>query len=237
VPANRRVPSYRFHKASNQAVVVIDGKSHYLGEWNSPESRETYDRLIADWLRSGRRAQEPDASRPRPDCTVAEMILAFWRHAEVHYRHPDGTPTGELANLKAALRPLRKRYGDIRAAKFGPLALRDIQEEMIADDLARTSINARVNRIRRAFRWAVSVELIPGGIVQELEAVPGLQKGRTAAREKEPVRPVPIDVVEKTLPFLSRQVAGMVRLQLLTGMRPGEVCRVRMRDIKVEGDV
>jgi len=61
--------------------------------------------------------------------------------------------------------------------------------------------------------------------------VAGLQEGRTAARETQPVGPVALDIVEKTLPFLSRPVAGLVRLQLLTGMRPGEACLIRGRDL------
>jgi hypothetical protein len=39
------VPSYRFHKARACAVVTIDGKDHYLGPYNSCESRDKYDRL------------------------------------------------------------------------------------------------------------------------------------------------------------------------------------------------
>lgn len=38
-----------------------------------------------------------------------------------------------------------------------------------------------------------------------------------------------------TLPFLSRQVAAMIQLQLLTGMRPGEVVPMRGIDIDTTG--
>ena len=57
MPKNRRVPSYRYHKASDQAVVVLEGKSHYLGPWNSPESRVEYDRLIAEWWLKSKRVE------------------------------------------------------------------------------------------------------------------------------------------------------------------------------------
>ncbi len=40
-----------------------------------------------------------------------------------------------------------------------------------------------------------------------------------------------IEVVEATLPQLPRPIAGMVRLQLLTGMRPAEACMVRGCDL------
>ena len=43
----RKVPSYRLHKASGQAVVVLNGTSIYLGPFDSPESRARYDRVVA----------------------------------------------------------------------------------------------------------------------------------------------------------------------------------------------
>ena len=55
----------------------------------------------------GRRAQQSKADFPSLNLTVNELLIAFWRYAEEHYRHPDGTPTGELENLKEAFRPLR----------------------------------------------------------------------------------------------------------------------------------
>ncbi len=51
------------------------------------------------------------------------------------------------------------------AKDFGPLALRAVGDRMVANGLARTSVNARVNRIRRAFKWASSVELVPAAVV------------------------------------------------------------------------
>ena len=48
--ARPRIPSYRLHKARNVAVVTLDGKDHYLGQYDSPESWEKYHRLIADHL-------------------------------------------------------------------------------------------------------------------------------------------------------------------------------------------
>ncbi len=51
-----RTPSYRLHKPTGKAVVTIDGKDHYLGKFDSAESRENYHRLIAEWLGSGKTA-------------------------------------------------------------------------------------------------------------------------------------------------------------------------------------
>ena len=57
--------------------------------------------------------------------TINELILAYWRHAEKHYRRPDREPSQELENMRDALRPLRKLYGSTPAADFGPLAIRN----------------------------------------------------------------------------------------------------------------
>jgi integrase len=81
------------------------------------------------------------------------------------------------------------------------------------------------------FRWAVEHELLPVTTYQALLAVAGLRKGRSEAREAEPIGPVPEEHVRATLPFLSPQVAAMVELQVLTGARPGEVAALRPRDI------
>ena len=76
-----RTPSLRRHKPSGQAVVTLDGQDHYLGPWPAAlaqaaaDRREAYDRLIAEWLASGRRLPAP--RRDAPALTVNELILAF----------------------------------------------------------------------------------------------------------------------------------------------------------------
>ncbi len=46
-----------------------------------------------------------------------------------------------------------------------------------------------------------------------------------------------VDVVEATVKHVNNIVADMVKLQLLTGMRPDEVCTVRLMDIDRSGEV
>ena len=50
----RKLPKYRRHKPSGQAVVTLSGKDFYLGSYDSAVSRVEYDRLVAEWLVSGR---------------------------------------------------------------------------------------------------------------------------------------------------------------------------------------
>jgi integrase len=232
---SRRPPKYRRHKPSGQAVVTLDGHDYYLGKWQTPESRAEYDRLIAEWLANGRRM--PPRKGEAAGLSLNEVILAYWQHAEAYYRHPDGTPTSEADNIRLALRPLRRLYGHAPAAHFDSLALEAVREEMILEGHCRNRVNKDVDRIKRLFRWGASKKLVPLSVHESLATVGGLRAGRSAARETAPVRPVAEPVVALTIPYLRPQVAAMVRLQLLTGMRPGEVVVMRGMDLEMTGTV
>ena len=162
---------------------------------------------------------------------IKDILLAYLDHAASYYRGPDGKPTTELDNMSAALQPVRSLYDDIPAAAFGPLALRAVRQSMIDDGLSRKVINSRVNRIRRCFRWAASVERIDASIVHALETIEPLQPGRSDAPERPPVQPVPLETVEATLPHLNRIVRAMVLVQLRCGCRAGEVAILRGCDV------
>src|SRR5262245_57699011 len=87
------------------------------------------------------------------------------------------------------------------------------------------------------FRWGVENELVPASVYQGLQAVSGSQRGRTQARETEPVRPASVEAVEATLPHLPAPVAAIVRLQLLTGARAGEFVTMRGCELDMSGRV
>jgi integrase len=244
-------PRYRRHKQSGQAVVSLPlGLGTYkdvlLGPFDTPESRQEYVRILAEWESNGRKASSVLACSAEGP-TVNEVILAFWKHAEQHYRRPDGTPTGELREYRSAFKPLRALYGHTAARDFGPVALKAVRQRMIEGNenhedsrlrpLARGVVNQRIGRIRRMFKWAVAEELVPVTVHQSLLSVPGLQRGRSPARETEPVKSVPAAFVEATLPYLPERVRAMVQLLKQTGMRPGEVCVMRGTDLDTSGKI
>jgi hypothetical protein len=61
-------------------------------------------------------------------------------------------------------------------------------KQIIAVGNSRSYINKTANRIRRMFKWGVAKELVPVQVHQALAALPGLKKGKTKAREADPVR-------------------------------------------------
>jgi integrase len=101
----------------------------------------------------------------------------------------------------------------------------------------RRYCNYLVQQIRRIFKWGVSQELIPETVYRALATVSGLKRGRTEAREPDPVGPVADTVVDATLPHLPVVIADMVRLERLTGCRPAEVCSIRPCDVDTSGNV
>jgi integrase len=230
------VPTYRLHKQSGQAIVTLrlpDGgrKDVLLGPYDSDDSKAEYQRVLAEWRATGNRAVVPAG------LTVNEVILAFWRHAEQHYRHPDGTPTSELLSYKLSLRPLKELYGHVPTAEFGPLSLKAVRQRMVDDDLSLNVVNQRTARIKHLFKWAVGEELVAPAVYQALQAVSGIPRGRGLARETEPIQPVPDAFVDAVRPHVLPEVWAMVELQRLTGMRPGEVCRIRACDLDTSGPV
>ena len=231
--SNSRLPKYRHYQPKNLAVVRVAGKDHYLGRYDSPESWEKYHRLLAEqFAKPAAPGLAADKARDLGrEATVEHVLLAFWKHAEDYYVR-DGKPTKELASFRDALRPLRLLFGTSRAADFGPLALKAVRSHMVdVQKLCRTLINRRIGRIKRVFNWAVSEELIPAAVAHGLVTVKGLTRGRTAARESEPVKPVPDAWVDAVLPFVPPQLAAMVEVQRRTGMRPGEVVIMRLCDL------
>jgi integrase len=239
MPRRPRIPAYRLHKPSGQARVILLGKQVYLGPFGSPASREKYARLIAAHVGGSVPAPaDPTAVGPDyPALSVNELLLRYLQFAEGYYRR-DGQDSGEVANVKDAMRPLRTLYGLTRADAFGPRALKLVRQHMIGvDDLSRGVVNARVDRIKRIFRWAVSEELLPPASYEGLRTVAGLRYGRCDAREAQPVRPAADQWVETTLKFLPPVVADMVRLQRLTGMRSGNLVTLRAAEIDRSGGV
>jgi integrase len=91
--------------------------------------------------------------------------------------------------------------------------------------------------MKRLFKWAVAEELVPESVYRALLTVEGLKAGRSEARETDRVAPVSDEHVEAVLPHLPSPLRALVRIQRLTGMRPGEAAQMRGRDLDTTGGV
>ena len=242
-----KTPSYRRRKGRNQALVTLTDsttrkrRDYWLGEYGTPESRELYHRVIAEWEARGRRLprppDEPTPLRQSETLELSVLLRDFKRFSEQHDEY------GEYRSFVVLMRLMKKFFGRTPAAEFGPKKLRMLRDEMIRGDAtedpprrpwSRKYINQQVQRIRRIFKWAAAHEMVPATVYQTLRTVEPLKRGRCAAREHPKVGPAPSDMVDAVLPFLSKPVRGLVELQLLTGARAGELIELRVCDIEVD---
>jgi integrase len=238
------VPAYRQRAGYSQALVTLTDavtrrrKDFWLGEYGTPESRERYHRLIGKWEAAGRRLPSGDwdiaPAERGAGMKISELVVEYFDWAKKYYR------PNEVATLRVALRLLRKMYGESLAVEFGPQKLRLVRESMIRGSESetprripwtRTHCNHQCRRIRAMFKWASSHELVPVSVYHALNTIEPLKRGRTIAREGKRVLPAPMELVDGCRPFLSRQVNGLIDLQLLTGARCGELVIMRPIDI------
>ncbi len=239
----RQLPTYGQRKGYDQAIVTptdsVTGyrKDYWLGPYGSPESREMYHRVLAQWESGGRRLPVTLDDRPADitQVSVAEVINAYWKWAIQQYGH------SELGCLRVVIRLLRQMFGSTPAADFGPTnRLRVVRDQMILGGenedpprkpLARTTVNHNVHRLRAILKWAGSHEMVPARSLRATQDRAGASAGASAARESAPVQSVAVEQIEAVRPYLSRQVNALVSLQLYTGARGGELFRLRPIDI------
>lgn len=227
-----QAPSLRVHKATGQAYIYVHGQRMYLGRHDRPETVQKYHQTVAEYMATGGQAPVEKTA-----IKIKELMARFWVWAEGYYVMPDGSTGKELDNYRHALRPLKEIYADTPVTSFGPRALQAVRQRMIDKGWCRRSVNRHVCRVKSLFRWGTEQELIPGTIYHALEAVAGLKRGRSGAKEGPPVKPVPIDHVYAIQPFVSRQVWALIQLQLFTAARTGELLDLRPADIDRSGKV
>jgi integrase len=230
----QNVPAWTLHKPTGQARVRIDGKVHYCGKFGTPAANAEYRRLMATWL------QTHDLPQPERDqFTVGKLAAAYMEFAKGYYRKA-GRPTSQVHIVRNALRRLVRSYRKLPVADLGPKRLKALRVKLIDEGSSRVYINAMIGVIKAMVRWGLEEELIDGSKRNRALLAKGvcwLRQGRTAARESEPVRPVPQARIDALHPHVSPEVWGLIRFQLATGARPGEAVLLRMRDVNTSGEV
>lgn len=99
------VPKYQKHRASGQAVVTINGRDHYLGPHGTKASKLNYDRLITEWLSSGRSGTY---GAPERDYTVVELIADYLRYAKSYYGDGPRSSAGRRGAIASGAEKLQR---------------------------------------------------------------------------------------------------------------------------------
>lgn len=223
---SRKIPTYRLHKPTGQAVVTLNGRDVYLGPHDTPESRSKYDQKIAEWLASGR-VEPVEAGAV---VTVGELVDQYIAFAETYYVK-GGKVTSQVDRVTRSLDVVLGLYAALPAADFSPAKFEAVQGAMVRLGWNRRYVNQCMGCVRRAWKWAARKELVPRDAYHGLLAVDGLRAGRSAAPEPVPIGPAPEAAVRAVQADLSPQIRDLIEFQLWTGARPGEAVQIRPADV------
>lgn len=240
-----REPGYCLHKPTGQAYVNLGGKVIYLGKHGTPESRDQYNRVKAEWLVN---RHLPKFSAQTSGPTIAEVCLSYLDHAEAYYSK------SEFLNLKIAMKPLSDLYPTLPAGSFGVVEFRTIREWWLSNPIDKSAygkrksanpkakpkakqlgqpkpdqyrtrqyVNKCMKRLIRILKWAVGEGMVPPAVHEALRCVDPLKRGRTTAPEAKPITCVDARLVAATLRHMTTVLRDMVKFQQLVGCRPGEL--------------
>ena len=220
-----RTPKYRKRSSNGRhyAFCRVHGKNISLGRWNSPESKDAYRQIVADF--------HAGIVRDDGGCLVADVVANYADFARDYY-NKNGKPTSEQPLIRCVLKQLLDTQGTRPANEFGPRRFKVFRTGLVSEGLARKTVNHYCLHVVRAFRQAAADELIPAEIYHAIRSVEPLREGRTGAKERAPIPPVTDKLFFAAKEHASAIIADMMQLQRLTGMRPGEVVSIRPADMK-----
>ena len=94
-----QIPQYRLHKPTGCGVVRLNGRDIYLGTHGTPESKERYPQVIAEWLANNR---QPGLAQPPLDQGHRTLVP---RRARVARERQLPSPRQNAISVDHAVRP------------------------------------------------------------------------------------------------------------------------------------
>ncbi len=237
----KRPPKLCRNKFNGTAFITVNGKQVYLGKWGSEKAQAAYERFLLNWLKANRENQQLPKD-PRGGFTVAELVVAF----VADYRK---RPVKSQADLKTFIRVGKRLESLFPRQEADSFRIRDL--EILRDsfqdegftrkgehqDHSRTYLNKLVSRAKMIFSWGTSKEMVSAETVARLKFLQPLRKGHTTAPEPPGHHLISDKDYKAVLPFLPAYYKDIVEVLHLTGMRPSELCNMRVCDIDRSGKI
>lgn len=262
MPKTPDVPKRVLHRPSGQDVVFLrdatTGKRRmvYLGRHDSAEARERYRQVVAEHC-AGQEPTTATAKAPTPSdaVTVGTLCARFLLWAQDYYRDEHGTVSREVGNFALAVAAFDDVLRDLQVDRLNCAHLENVRRHVVETEFghrhdengepiegtgkrhSRGYVNSTLRRIKFVVRWGCEHGLVPGPVWSAVSAFRGLRAGRGGARETPPVEAVPRGYVDAVLPHLPQMLQTAVELLWHSGMRAGELCALRTRDIERGADV
>lgn len=162
--------------------------------------------------------------------TIGEMIDQYLAHLRERLTRSNGKPTRSYENTKAKLERFARVAGELEPSKLTPVLLRRFTQALHEQtDLCGKYVRSHLSEIKRATRWASEMGLVEPSIYHHVRDVKGLDPGQGRTTEKR--KPVEWETIRSTLPHLPTTMAAAVLVLYHTGMRPGELLKMRLVDL------
>lgn len=214
------IPNRLHHRPSGQDRILWNGQTIYLGKHGSPEADAKYRQIVRSILETG----EPFP--PAGGATVAELGRRFMVHTRKSFPVTSSEPTA----YQRAIDLMTEAIGDMPADQVTPAKFTAMRDRWTEMNSVRT-VNKHHNQCLAAFRWGVTMELVPASVWHALEAVQRLKPKRSQARDPRDVHGVAWKDVEAIREHVRPQVWTMIRVHWLTGMRSGELLGMTPRQV------
>ena len=173
------------------------------------------------WEEHTRQVKRHEAAGIRVD----ELCALWSAHCKEYYRGASS------ANAMLDIRLFREMFANAALSELTHADMLKHRDALIRSGVSRRTVNDRLNRVKYMIGWALDEALIPATVKAELTQVKAVKRGRSAAPEHAPVRPVDDTTIAATVGHMMPNTADMVRVHRLTGMRPCELCAMRWSNI------
>jgi integrase len=216
------VPTHCHHKGSGRSYITWNGTEIYTGLSGSIEAAESYAKMLSNIMAYG----EPC---PKVEVQVRLSVATIARKYLEHVKREKPPDSDEDKAVGRVVKDL-ERF-DYPAERFSPGRLTELIQMWVDKRLALTTINKKHNYLLNIFRWAAQMDLVTPTVWSALLTVRKIKPGRSSAKQPKKVKPVACEVVESILDHCQPRIAAVLRMQLYTGMRCGEVLRMTMAEI------
>ncbi len=235
-----RIPQLRLHTPSGRYYVTIDGKRTYLGKVQS-KAEIACMKLIQELASQFQPSPTFNIPPPQPTQTVS---VSYFLVADLVERYLDWFETQNrkpscVSRILLGAEYLVTCLGEELVSELRQKHVKQLQQHLLAvtdnpkggrAKLSRGYINRTVAIAKQIVKWGAEEELVPAEAYSRFNLVSSLKMGQGGV-ELERVLPPEIWHVTECLAWIPQPSHDMVKLMMLTGCRPKELCDIRRSEI------
>jgi integrase len=241
VNKQQRLPRMSKHSSGQARVRFPGGQTRYLGAFGSIEAHARYAELMREWLANGKQPlgeRAPHASAL--SYTVGNLLTDYFAWLDQTGRFTKaGKPTSHRKLVKLVLDRFEAFAGAVPVRRLTSHLLVQWRDRIEAEhpDMIRGSINRHVSLVVTALAWGEDRGTVPTATRQSCAAIRPLKLGSCGARpeHKRARRAISQQEVEGVIAHCPARIGSLMRLQLVSAMRPGEARAIRWCDVSKDG--